>query len=364
MALVAVGPGVLLRELRRRVIGVFVDHGVAEREGVALVVVVGAVLGVGVVELNAETVGETLVHGQGEAPVAAPGGRLDRPEGCDAVGSVGSEAGGPGGAQLRGVPVDEPRQVIRGGVVVSELDSQIRQEFPRGSDGELRGPRVLEIRVESVDARVVRNAAGFGRRKDVRVRGRKRSAEVAERAVAVDALADRAVGRTRRGDVEAGDARVVDPEVGAHDGLAVAFVGSQETPTRGCNIFVSEGIVPSEGKRLPVRRLADEAGEEHLGGRRDRSGLSCASQRRPYWMVRLGFGCHLSCTKSATLLGDVLGARLLDRQAADAGLLEVEEHRAGDVGARRAGARLRGCAVRSTPRSSGCARSSGIRSSS
>ena len=38
------------------------------------------------------------------------------------------------------------------------------------------------------------------------------------------------------------------------------------------------------------------------------------------------------------VLNDRLGARLVHRQSADAGLLEVERHRAGDVRAHRAGA--------------------------
>ena len=69
------------------------------------------------------------------------------------------------------------------------------------------------------------------------------------------------------------------------------------------------------------------------------SGWSCASQRMPYDTVRLRVGCHLSWMKSA---GSVCGMSCVPAsstdEAADAGLLQEQEQRAGDVGAGRASA--------------------------
>ncbi len=160
--LVAVGVAVLLRELGRRVVRILEDPGVAQREGVALVVVVGLVLGVRVEELQTDAVGVALVDAEGESPVPALGGGLDGRHPADAVGPVLAQAGRPGAerlpprvpvAELRGVAVDEPRQVLRVGPVVFEEKGQIRDHFAFGGDAPGGRVRVLEVLVDDENAR-------------------------------------------------------------------------------------------------------------------------------------------------------------------------------------------------------------------
>src|SRR4029077_1761578 len=105
MALVAVGVSPLLAELRIEIVRVLVDRRVAERERIALVVVVGLVFGVGVVDLKPVVVGEAFGDAERPTPVLAVRGGLDRRQGAEPVRAVGADTGRPGGAELGGVAV-------------------------------------------------------------------------------------------------------------------------------------------------------------------------------------------------------------------------------------------------------------------
>src|SRR5258708_33828030 len=71
------------------------DVGVAEGEGIAVVIVVRLVLRVGVVDFELQVVRRPLVDAKGNAVVLALGGRLDDRQRADAVSSAGAEARGP-----------------------------------------------------------------------------------------------------------------------------------------------------------------------------------------------------------------------------------------------------------------------------
>jgi hypothetical protein len=87
-------------------------------------------------------------------------------------------------------------------------------------------------------------------------------------------------------------------------------LGSQDTPTRGWNIFQSEGMFPSEGKakvpRLFVTVLPMNPLKKTWSAGVMTSGSCSPSQRRPYWMVRPRLGCHLSWMKRARLFCGML----------------------------------------------------------
>src|SRR4029453_5453994 len=105
-----------------------VDLGVAEGKGIALVVVVRAVLRIGVRRLDAETGGEALGSAERDPPIAAPGARLDGRQGADPIGPV-AETRGPRGTELRGVAVHEARQVRRVRPVVPDQESRISEDL-------------------------------------------------------------------------------------------------------------------------------------------------------------------------------------------------------------------------------------------
>src|SRR5512135_605191 len=78
-----------------------------------------------------------------------------------------------------------------------------------------------------------------------------------------------------------------------------SFVGSYVMPKRGCHMFLSDGIVPSDGNSCPYDVFPMKGAKKTWSGGVMGSGSICASQRRPKLIVRFGSGCHLSWMKTA-----------------------------------------------------------------
>src|SRR5215831_5660175 len=129
--------------------------GVAQREGITLVVVIRLVLGVGVVDLNAQSVLKTLADPEGPAPVFAPGAGFDSGHSSNTVCSVGSETGAPRGTQLRRIAIDESGEVFRVRPVVLDEKRIAVSDLPLNRGARGRSSRVHEILVCDEDARVV-----------------------------------------------------------------------------------------------------------------------------------------------------------------------------------------------------------------
>ena len=234
------------------------------------------------------------------------------------------------------------------GVVALDQQRQARRDLPLIGEAARRGPRVLEILVEDEHVGEERRA-DLRRRDQVRVRGHG-AQDRRQRAAAEDALAQRAVGRAGGGQDQPGDAGVEDAARGAHHPAAVPLRIPGDPQPRLPHVVVRrDGAVRGEG--LGTRRgdhgLADERREEDLVGRRPHVGLDL---RLPAQAILDGdVGPRLPVVlqeDGGLLLRDLLRAGIYDGMAVGARLLQVEEHRPGDRGARRAGARLRGAAVR------------------
>ena len=320
MPLVAVGEAVLRGEVR--------DLRVAQRERVALVVVVRVVPGERVVHLQLVAVRPALGEAEGDAVVEALRARGDRPQDAHAVGAA-VEAARPGAAVLGGVGVQPAGDVDALGVVVLHEAGEVRAELPLDRQRALVGARVVEVRVEDVHVGPERRADLAGR-DQVRIGGH-RPQDAGERAVAEHGLAAAPVGRARRGQRQARDAPVEDAAVEAHDRLAVAGGIPRDTQP-GLEHLPVRRDVAVRGKRLSLHRLPDEAVEEDLAGRGDDVGLLLALPAQAVLDGQLAAGLPLVLEEHRDApLRDVLGAGLLDAQPAHPRLLEVQQHRPRDV---------------------------------
>src|SRR6266542_1459210 len=322
MTLVPVGVAPLLRELGVGIGRILVDLRVSQGERIPLVVVVRLVFGVRVVCLETDTVREALGNAECPAPIFALRGGFDRGEVSQTVLAVGAQTRAPRSAELRGVAVDEAGQVRRLGIVVFEEHCQSRNDLPLDGAARRRGSRILEVAVGDEDARMVRGAEAGGWNEFRK--GRCRS--VARDDTAVDLLADASVGRAGRGENEAGDAGVEEAEVTPEDGLSIVPRVEGNSNARLPHLLVGRDVsVRREG--LSIDRLADEAGEENLRGRRDRIGLDLCLPPQARLDSEVGQWLPDVLNEGGRLLlRDLLRPRLIHRQAAHAGLLDIKEN--------------------------------------
>src|ERR1044071_8134909 len=140
--------------IRQAPLGVEIgDLGVTKREGISLVVVVGAILGVRVVWLEGDVVGELLAKTQGDTPVLAMCRRFHDGQRVDTVAAVRAQARAPGRTEEWVVAVGEAREEVRFGVVEGDGGAEVRFERPLDGQAERRGAGVAEVLVEDEHVR-------------------------------------------------------------------------------------------------------------------------------------------------------------------------------------------------------------------
>src|SRR5678815_1160827 len=145
--------------IRQAPLGVEIgDLGVTKRERISLVVVVGAILGIRVVELEGDVVGELLAKTERDTPVLAMCSRFHDGQRVDAVGAARAQARAPGRTEEWVVAVGEAREEVRFGIVEGDGGAQVRYEHPLDSQAERRGARVAEVLVEDEHVRPERIA--------------------------------------------------------------------------------------------------------------------------------------------------------------------------------------------------------------
>ena len=220
---------------------------------------------------------------------------------------------------------------------VAQSDRNAARHFPLVADGGREGARVLEILVKHEHARPERVARRCRQQLAVR---RRRPQDPGQLAVPEDRLPARAVGAPAAGQVEAGDARVIEAGVAAQHLAPVTrdVVGEAEARLEHRLVGRDRAVARElEGALGVGHGLPDERRVEELVDRGDQVGLDL---RFPAEAIverevagRLPAVLH---EERELVLDDLLGARLLHREPADARLLQVERDRPGDRRADRA----------------------------
>ena len=162
-------------------------------------------------------------------------------------------------------------------------------------------------------------------------------------------MSARAIGRAGARQVQARDAGVVDSRAASQQGLVVALhiVGDaqawlEHSPGRGDFAIGGECVCA----RCVGNRFANEIGEEDLVWIGDYIGLDLRLPAQTVIECELVRGLPTVLDKqSQFILGHILRARFFHAQAANAGLLQVDEDRAGDFRSFGTDARGAGAAV-------------------
>src|SRR5688572_22873920 len=211
MPLVPVAPVVFLLER--------VGARVAKCEWIPLVVVVRLVERKRVIDLELESLAEGTSQLRGYAVVtglrtAFDGDELQQP-------IAAGKSGSPGAAEHRGIPIDEPGEVVTARVGVAERSHQARHDLLVEPDGCRKGSRILKVFVEYEDLSRKERHSG-GRRQQLAII-RRRAAENGFTAVEThERLASRPVRAPAAGQIQSRYTGIVDPSVGPHDRPAIA----------------------------------------------------------------------------------------------------------------------------------------------
>ena len=205
-------------------------------------------------------------------------------------------------------------------------------------EGRRGGAGILEVFIKNEDV-------GPEGRADLRLRdqlaiSRHRAENAGECTAAEKALTAAAVGRPGRRQSKAGDAGVIKTGRSADDGLALAERIPGNAQARLPHVVVRRDFAVRR-EFLAEAGLADEVRKEDLVGRGDHVGLDLRFPAQAHLHGETAIRLPGILEKKRRLfLGDGLGAGFFDRQIADASLLQVEQHRAGDFRAGRADAGL------------------------
>ena len=318
MAAVAVGPAELGRQMggaRRS----------ASVNGIALVVVVGAVEGKCVVRLEGEPPPERVPspQAQGQAVVARAGAALGHGEGAQpASGGVGAEA--ERRAEDGVVAVDEAEEVVGARVGERDAGGEAPPEVAVDGGAERRRARQLEVAVGDLDVGQERQ----GRRAvDLPVESRHRPEGGGGGAAAEDQLLEGAVGGAVPREDQHGEARDVGPGVGPQHRAAVS-AGVPRHPQARLEVVevVGNAAVGGEAGIVEIRR---EEGvlrrDEDVGVP---SALPAEAEVEGEPVVR---GPRVLHEEPQLLRLELLPPELIGGNARHRRRLQVEQHRPRDV---------------------------------
>ena len=304
--------------------------GIAEGEGVALVVVIRLVGRERVVDLEPMICARTARDPDRDAAILAAGAALHRGERADAVPA--RETRAPRAAEHCVIPVHEAREPV--GVGEGHRDRTGEPRFAERAlvrSGGAHGARIPEVLVDDEDVREERDT----RRRRQELVDVGRTAEEGECRVAEHRLADRTVVVAHGGEVERGDTSVIDARAQTHDFRAIPVAIPRHAEARLDHGHVRRDLaVRREVVRArPVRdRRPDEWRKEHGRRRRDHVRLLLTFQAHAVVQRQIRRRLPGILDEDAEIhLLEGLRAGLLDREPAHSGLLQVQEHRSRDA---------------------------------